>query len=90
MIKFEFWSENEDETRRFYCNAIRSGLVGYGSAYSPEKAKKRATEDLIMREKDLSPVSINWENTPESFLADVKLGEVCIDYSPDMLELAIA
>jgi hypothetical protein len=90
MIKIEKWFEDEDETRRFYCKAIRSGLVGYGQAYSPEKAEKRATDDLIMREKNLFPVSINWENTPESFLADVKLGEVCVDFSPDMLELSMA
>lgn len=90
MIKFEKWFENEDETRRFYCEAKRDGITGKGQAYSPEKAEKLAISDLITQERNLSPVSINWENTPESFLADVKIGEICVDFSPDMLELSMA
>lgn len=80
MIKFETWFENEDDTRRFYCKAMRDGLTGYGDAYSPEKAKEIALASLASREKQLTPVSVNWENTPESFLASVNIRElICPD-----------
>lgn len=33
-------------------------------------------------------VAPNWENQPESFLAEIKLGEIVPDFSPEMLELS--
>jgi hypothetical protein len=34
------------------------------------------------------PIKTDWENSPEAWLSEVKIGEVCPDYSPTMLELS--
>jgi hypothetical protein len=77
-IKIQVVRETEDETYRHYAKATRDGVTGLGEGYTEASAIVRAKLDLEKREKQLSPVAPNWENTPEAFMC---AGDVCPDYS---------
>lgn len=88
IIQIETRREHDDDCYYWEAKATRGNLVAFGNGYTEEKAIERAKSSLIIQEKNLSPVSANWENTPEAFLASVTCSEVCVDYSPCMLELS--
>lgn len=67
-IQVETSREANDDVWEVTATATRAGVVGHGSGYCSNKAIERAEENLIKKEKALTPVSPNWENTPESKL----------------------
>lgn len=87
-IQIETKREKEDDCYYWEARATRGNLVAFGGGYSEQKAIERAKSSLIIQEKNLSPTSPNWENTEIAFLASVTCYDVCVDYSPSMLELS--
>lgn len=67
-ISFETSREQEDDRWEHTAIASRGGLFTTGSGYTQESAMDRAKRALISAELNLSPVSANWENTPEAML----------------------
>lgn len=68
-IKFDTERETDDDVYVWTTTATQGGLVAYGSGYSPERAMQRAIANLTRKAKELSPVSPQWENTPEADLS---------------------
>jgi hypothetical protein len=65
-----------DEDRRLYRAQITRGKqTGAAMASNENKAIQLAKQALVKRES-LPSVPVNWENTPESFLAAVNIREL--------------
>ena len=86
MLNIKTRSEVEDDCRVYYAEVSGDNQTGFGTAYDENKAISKAIANLKLKE---TAAPANWENTPESWLASVRIGEVCPDYSPDMFQLAI-
>lgn len=67
-IQFTVVRESDDDTWIYTVSASREGLVAHGTGWTERTAKLRATDNLKLKEKSLSPTSPEWENTPESNL----------------------
>ena len=84
QIDFVTTRENDDDCYLWEAKAARGGVNGFGHGYTEASAILKAKQDLELNEKKLSPVSQNWENTPEAFLARVSCLDVCLDFSQFM------
>lgn len=89
IIQVETRRENDDDCYYWEAKATRGNLVSFGHGYTEETAIARAKNNLIELESKLSPVTPNWENTEIAFLASLSAADVCPDYSPSMIELAM-
>lgn len=77
-MKINYSSEREiydEDTYLCTVTAERNGIKGYGTGYTMNSAMDKATKDLEKKEKGMLPISVNWENTPESFLCKIDVRE---------------
>lgn len=86
-INIQTQRETDGDCYLWEAQATRGDLTGHGNGYSEASAIVRAKLSLEKLEKQ--SVLLNWENSPESKLAEISILEFCLaDYSPSLAELS--